>query len=393
MYSINTDLFVCRTSQGTNGAGTVSHTDYHQQGHHISSISSNGGHKRHFSNDDTAKNTNENSEEMLLLADRLNIREALEGMDDKTLNGLVQAIDICQPISNVGNSGIERKTDEKSPSPQPTANGNAANTANVYWTPIQRIQQINEFWAAASQPPLSPPNPKMTAEGFGSMAYWQRYVEEFYEVDAPGSSDVGVVIWVQESAFKTTPHHSGSSSNGVGGGYGNIGVAKRPYFIPRSLLPRFFWTMSGGVENSIPINGGDDHSSGLLKSAESPMTRCHIRMQRVRESFVQVPRRGSPGGNHTLLLLEPAESVLQVSRQSGIQTEQYGSMRLWFSVHAGKVVRWEWSVEAAYEWRLLGSGAASFSKGSKLIAGFSPRTWGVLEVHKDQWQPICSWRI
>lgn len=395
----------------------------------------------------------------------------------------------------------------------------------VYWTPIQRIQQINEYWAAASLPPQALcPSPlskpamgmceidallgKTLTEGFGSMTFWQRFVDEFFEEErtvsssshgsSPGTSsssmgdggdnrfqllggEVGLLLTVQEAAFPhipcspslatsnaapvaatqisstlpskcgdgklvnlherfttSTSTSSASSSSANAQVYHGIGVPRRPYFIPRSLLPRFFWTMAGGVENPssyphspLPTpntaqNGGKKGSSAAAASAqnESPMTRCHLRMQRVREVLQPVTRRPPPAStlpNHLyhsspllLLLLEPAESVLQISRLNGLQTEQSGSLRLWFAIKTGKIVRWEWSVESACEWRMTipswiahlhhlhlpnnstngglygsanGSGSTSGSSGhgkrqmsTRLIAGFTSRTWGVLEV-------------
>ena len=75
-----------------------------------------------------------------------------------------------------------------------------------FWTPIQRVHQINEYWATASCPtlpaqliPATMPlqhninndssvtghdHPSQGQANFGSMSYWQSFVDEFFEMDA-----------------------------------------------------------------------------------------------------------------------------------------------------------------------------------------------------------------
>lgn len=363
-------------------------------------------HKRHFSHDDSVlmgcggSPLMGNADDLFATLDddeligdddddddqRLNIKEALEGMDDKTLNGLVQAID-C----SVARSPPLDPT-EASYAPPPfipsmsTMRGMQDGSSKSFWTPVQKLHQINEYWASAATPPQitaslvagtgvanAPAVPvSPSTDSYGSMLYWQKFVEEFFDADAFGglssapsssslllgsgggssSSDIGLIVWVQETAIRMHERNVG------------VPVPKKPYFIPRSLIPRFFWTMAGGVESE--------------KMSEPPMTRCHLAVDRIRESFVTVQRRGQTS---TLLLLETATATLQIRRSNGLLTEQCGSLRLWFTMQS-RIVRWEWNVESAYEWRLVATSVYSGYHGKtlKLIAGFTPRTWGVLEV-------------
>lgn len=362
-------------------------------------------HKRHFSHDDSVSMGYGgspligNAGELFAAIDgnygliddddedhRLSIKEALEGMDDKTLNGLVQAID-CSVARSPPLDPTEASYSHPLFIPNmSTMRGIQDGSSKSFWTPIQKLHQINEYWASAATPPqivnsimagtsaasLTTASVPPSADSYGSMVYWQKFVEEFFDADAfsglpntpsasslllgssggSSSSDIGLIVWVQEAAIKMHERNVG------------VPVPKKPYFIPRSLIPRFFWTMAGGVESE--------------KMSEPPMTRCHLAVDRVRESFVTVQRRGQTS---TLLLLETAASTLQIRRSNGLLTEQCGSLRLWFTMQS-RIVRWEWNVESAYEWRLVPTSTYSGYHGKtlKLIAGFTPRTWGVLEV-------------
>ena len=375
-----------------------------------------------------------------LLANRVDISEALQAMDDKTLNGLVQAIDVdsitdatakmalppgkeqnCNSPSNemgnparlplmhqsstssfgsIGNNNSSSNNNGNVFSSQ--GSGGIAGQQKAFWTPLQKIHQMSEFWNRgavsifASSSTSSPETNAASNFGnasnggnikreeskkqlaFGQMSYWYQFVEEFFEYEpaSPTSSantagDIGLFIYVSEAAIRSHERNS------------TVNAPKKPYFIPRSLIPRFFWTMSGGVETE--------------KVHEAPMNRLEMSLCSVKESFVRVQRRGYPNGNNPngegtrtasqgsttnqLLLLDSTNSTFRVTRDNGLLTDQTGTMRLWFS-QSSKIVRWEWCVEQAYEWRLCPTLAypGYHGKSLKLIAGFSSRTWGVLEV-------------
>lgn len=300
-----------------------------------------------------------------LMSEKLSIKEALEGIDDKTLSGLVQVVETKGEVN---------------PDPVPTTT-NATNNDNLtvtqpierpFWTPIQRIHQVNEYWATAcvslftqSIPATMPShnsnsNQPQGQPSFGSMSYWQTFVEEFFEADPNTTngpvnfpSDIGLLVYINEGAVKNGERVATSISS------------RRPYFIPRPLIARFFWTMAGGLEST--------------KITEPPMASCRLTIERVKESFANVKRVNV---HSNLILLEANVSTLQVTRCNGLQTEQRGSTKFWFSAQS-KIVRWEWTVEEWTEWRMAASPglhAGYHGKSLKLIAGFTPRTWAVLEV-------------
>ena len=192
------------------------------------------------------------------------------------------------------------------------------------------------------------------------MSYWQAFVEEFFEADpnttngpVNSPSDIGLLIYINENAVKSSERVAASISS------------QRPYFIPRPLIARFFWTMAGGLEST--------------KISEPPMANCRLTIERVKESFASVKRIAVQS---SLILLEAGASTLQVTRSNGLQTEQRGSMKLWFSAQS-KIVRWELTVEESTEWRMAanpGLHLGYHGKSLKLVAGFTPRTWAVLEV-------------
>lgn len=313
-----------------------------------------------------AVNTNTLFDE--LMNDKLSIREALEGIDDKTLNGLVQVVETKrdaspdQVTSSISNNLVAVQPIERS-----------------FWTPIQRVHQINEYWATActslstqSIPAATPshngsnnPNQSQGQPSFGSMPYWQAFVEEFFEADPNATngpvnspSDIGLLVYINENAVK-------SNERAIAAAAANTS-SRQPYFIPRPLIARFFWTMAGGLEST--------------KINEPPMASCRLVIERVKESFTNVKRANI---HSSLILLEANASTLQVTRSNGLQTEQRGNTRLWFSAQS-KIVRWEWTVEGSAEWRMAsnsGSHSGYHGKSLKLIAGFTPRTWAVLEVH------------
>ena len=124
--------------------------------------------------------------------------------------------------------------------------------------------------------------------------------------------------------------------------------------------------MAGGLEST--------------KISEPPMTNCRLTIERVKESFANVKRVSM---HSNLILLEAGASTLQVIRSNGLQTEQRGNTKLWFSAQS-KIVRWEWTVEGWTEWKMAanpGVHAGYHGKSLKLVAGFTPRTWAVLEVY------------
>lgn len=311
-----------------------------------------------------------------LMSDKLSIKEALEGIDDKTLNGLVQVVETKRDAS-------------PSPTPTPVTNNISNNLVTAppverpFWTPIQRVHQVNEYWATActslpaqSIPATTPSNNNNNSNqpqgqpSFGSMSYWQTFVEEFFEADpntanspVNSPSDIGLLVYINENAVKSNERVAASISS------------RRPYFIPRPLIARFFWTMAGGLEST--------------KINEPPMASCRLTIERVKESFANVKRANV---HSSLILLEANVSTLQVTRSNGLQTEQRGNTKLWFSAQS-KIVRWEWTVEGSAEWRMAASPglhSGYHGKSLKFVAGFTPRTWAVLEVQRLSLQSFIA---